>query len=187
MGLFGKTLDEETEVQDIYNNKVFEKFKRVLHLYVVQDDKCLIKQNSFDASENKTLYDAPIVKQIPVHNTYYVAFLDAYREYTGRVFKQDSRGIMDIVEPKIVVDAKNRVITYILFAKDIDKIDIKALPAGKAVYEWLELDEFLKIIYSEKFAYKDSSYKDFIVYGLSEIYNIDDYIKKQSYTSNKVN
>ena len=185
MGLFSKKTTEE--VVDVYNTGKFNNFKRYLHLYFIDVDKCFVKFNSFDAAENKSLYDAPIIEEIPAKISYYDTFLQAYKKVTGVDYREEKSHVpnRDVVEPKVIVDVKNKVLTYILFVKDVDPINMPSLKQDKFVYDWLAVNDFLETLYSNKFVNYGDSYRDFVVVSISELFNIGDYIKTLKYTSNQ--
>ncbi len=184
MGFFSKEKETE-EIVDVYKNDVFRNYKRRLHLYIVEGNKSFIRLNSFDASENKSLFDAPIIKDIPVNKTYFKVFLDTYREYTGKTYKQVNNYEKEVIEPRVHVDTKKKIITYILFLKNPDKIETSILPQVKFVYDWLPIEEFLKVICSKKFVNYGEEYRDFVIYGVSELLDVEEVIKKQKYTANQ--
>ncbi len=185
MGLFSRKPVEESA--DIYNSDRFRDFKRYLHLYFIDVDKCFVKFNSFDAAENKSLYDAPVIEEIPRHISYYESFLKVYKALTGVEYKDEKSHSdnRDIVEAKVIVDVKNKKIIYILSVKDVDTINVPALKQDKFVYDWLSVNDFLETLYSNKYVNYGDSYRDFVVDSVSELFNIGDYIKTLKYTSNQ--
>ena len=182
MGLFSKPV---MDVEDIYKNEVFSSYKRFLHVYVVNDEKAFIKLNSFDAKQNASLFDAPIVKEIPKNKNYFEIFLSVYKEYTSKAYKQEKLDKKQVAEPKVMIDPKNKVLVYVLFVKDIDPVDTTMIPQTNFVFDWVSINEFLQIVCSNKFVNYGEGYVDFLVDGISELFNIEEYIKKQKYTSNQ--
>ena len=184
MGLFTKVTTKE-EV-DVFNSEVFANFKRYLHVYMIEGNKCFLRFNSFDAPENKSLYDAPIIEEMPKHMSYYDVFLQTYKKHTGveyRDEKSHSNG-RDIVEPKVIIDTKNKTLIYILFVKDVDSVNMPLLKQDKFVYDWMALNEFLETIYSDKYVNRGDSYREFIVFSVSQLLGVGDYIKTLKYSSN---
>jgi|GEM_PF-6861089 len=187
MGLFSRPHVET--VVDIYNNERFRDFKRILHCYIIQDGKSLVKFHSFDADVYKSLYDAPIIQDIPVNKSYYDVFKTAYKVFTGMEYKDEKShsGKRDIVEPKVIIDTKNKVLTYILFVKDCDKVNTVGIPQTKFIFDWIDVNEFLETVYSNKYVNYGDAYREFIVFSISQLFNIGDYIKTLKYTSNQEN
>ena len=185
MGLFSRT--QPTTVVDIYNNERFRDFKRFLHFYIITGDKCLVKFHSFDAVENKSLYDAPIIEEIPKGKSYYDVFKNMYKTCTGLEYKDDKAhaGKRDIVEPKVIIDSKNKTLTYILFIKDCDRVVTTNIPTNKFIFDYINVNDFLTTVYSTKFVNYGDAYREFIVFSVSQLFNIGDYIKTLKYTSNQ--
>lgn len=183
MGLFGRSKDEN--LVDIYSGDAFRNYKRFLHIYVVNDEQCFIKLNSFDADENKSLFDAPIIKEIAINKKYFDVFLDEYKYYTGEKFRQVRDGENEVSDPKVVVDSIKKTLTYILVIKDSKPIDMSRLPQVKFVYDWLSVSDFLETISSNKFVNYGKEYTDFVVRAICELFDIEDSLKEQKYTSNR--
>ncbi len=185
MGLFSRP--QPKEVVDIYNNDRFSDFKRILHFYIIAGDKCLVKFHSFDAAEHKSLYDAPIIAEIAKGKSYYDVFKEMYKVCTGVEYKDEKAhsGARDIVEPKVIIDTKNKVLTYILFIKDCDKVNTTNIPTNKFIFDYINVNEFLTTVYSTKYVNYGDAYREFIVFAVSQLFNIGDYIKTLKYTSNQ--
>lgn len=185
MGFFSKK--QEIEIVDVYNNNMFDGFKRFLHLYMVDGDTCLIKLHSQNASINKGLFDAPIIHEIPKNKTYYDAFKEAYKMYTGVEYKDEKShmGNRDIVEPKVIIDSKHKVLTYILFVKNCEKVNVTKIMDDKFILDYVNINDFLNTVYTTKFVNYGEAYREFVVFSVSQLFNIGDYIKTLKYTSNQ--
>ena len=187
MGLFSYK-NQEKEIVDVYKSERFKSFKRVLHIYIINNnDSCFIRLNSFDAKENKSLYDAPIIKEIPVDKTYYHVFCSTYKEYTGEAYKTKRVPDREVLDPKVIVDTKKKIVTYIVFAHNVDDVQMHNLTQEKFVYDWIGLKEFLEIVFSNKFVNYGDSYREFVVHAISELFNMGDYIKTLKYSTQNVN
>ena len=86
-----------------------------------------------------------------------------------------------------IVDTKNKVLTYILFIKDCDKVNTAGIPQTKFIFDWIDVNEFLETVYSNKYVNYGDAYREFIVFSISQLFNIGDYIKTLKYTSNQEN
>lgn len=181
MGLFSKPKEEQ--VVDIFNGKAFDGYKRLLHVYVINNEQCFIRLNSFDALENRSLFDAPIIKVIPNGESYFETFLRAYKEYTGFSYKQVQNDKNEVAQPRVFADTLKKTLIYILVIKDTETIDTARLTQVKFVYDWLSISEFVKTISSDKFVNYGKGYNDFVVLSMCELFNMEDCIKSLKYTS----
>ena len=165
-------------------------YKRFVKIFLINDNKILLKKNSALASKDKLLYDVAIQGEVNKEEDFIKATARLFKSCTGQDLKfednnQDPNRKIEL--PKIYLNDDDKIITYIYFIK-YEASPTKEFVHHKSVesVEFISIDKFVKLFFSKKHVKYSAAYQECVRLGVCETLNIGD-VKKETRYHRSVN
>ncbi len=165
-------------------------YKKFVKIFLINDNKILLKKNSALAPKDKLFYDVAIQGEVNKEEDFLKAASRLFKNCTGQDLKfednnQDPNRKIEL--PKIYLNDETKIITYIYFIK-CEASPTKEFTHHKSIesVEFVSVDKFVKLFFSIKHVKYSETYQEFVRLGLCETLGIGD-VKKETRYHRSVN
>lgn len=167
--LIAKRVSSEEE-----NNPV--NYQKRIQIYLVNNSDVLVKKYSKGSRVNAGLYDVGISANLNDDENFFDGLVRVYSDFTSQdIDKVNSNQNVNkgIHTPRVYVDHNLKIFNYIYFIKtdaNISQKHILDLDVDK--YEYINVNDFVKVFFSDKFKSYPDSYKEVVRLGLCDAFDV---------------
>lgn len=159
-------------------------YTKKMQIFLFNNGLISLKYYGKLANVDKILYDVSIQDNIEKDELPINALKRIFKKYTSIDIKlnENNQDINRcIYTPRIYVDHKAKEIIYVYFIKYQAQILEELSKQDVVTFITVDIDEFLKLFYSNNYKKYNDSYKELVRLGLCEVFGVEEYKKADKY------